>query len=119
MKIILLIVSYLFAQQIGPYSQEVHPSITWKKCSSTGCVEQKGGIVLDMAWRWKHIVGDYTDCDTSGTPLEIAKNCALEGVDYEQYGVGTNGDELTMFFVVPNGGVGSRLYFLVVFFLLF
>jgi cellulose 1,4-beta-cellobiosidase len=45
-------------------------------------------------------------------PATCAKNCALDGADYEgTYGITTSGDSLTLSFVTGSN-VGSRVYLL-------
>ncbi|CAE7231248.1 unnamed protein product [Rhizoctonia solani] len=110
------------AQQVGTSKAEVHPTLTWQKCTkSGGCVTQsQAKIVLDANWRWVHNVGGYTNCYTGQTwdstlcpdPTTCAKNCALEGADYTAtYGITASGNSLTMKFVTGSN-VGSRVYML-------
>ncbi|KAJ5584798.1 uncharacterized protein N7459_004598 [Penicillium hispanicum] len=110
------------AQQVGTQKAEVHPSLTWSKCSSSGsCTSQTGEVVVDANWRWVHNVGGSTNCytgnewDSTYCPDDVtcAANCALDGADYSgTYGVTTSGDELRLNFVTQssNKNVGSRLY---------
>ncbi|KAJ5560552.1 hypothetical protein N7513_002951 [Penicillium frequentans] len=110
------------AQQVGTSTAEVHPSLTWSKCTSGGsCTSQSGSVVIDANWRWIHNVGGYTNCytgnewDTTLCPDDVtcATNCALEGATYEStYGVTTSGDELRLNFVTTASqkNIGSRLY---------
>ncbi|KAG9027910.1 Exoglucanase 1 [Tulasnella sp. JGI-2019a] len=109
------------AQQIGTSTAEVHPALTWSKCTTSGgCVTQSGKVVLDANWRWVHNVGGYTNCYTGNTwdatlcpdPTTCAANCALDGAAYAStYGVTTSGNALTLDFVTGSN-VGSRLYLL-------
>lgn len=56
------------AQQAGTLTEEVHPSLTWQKCTSEGsCTEQSGSVVIDSNWRWTHSVNDSTNCYTGNT----------------------------------------------------
>ncbi|CAE6420252.1 unnamed protein product [Rhizoctonia solani] len=113
------------AQQVGTSKPEVHPTLTWQKCTkSGGCVTQSNGkIVLDANWRWVHNTSGYTNCYTGQTwdstickdPVACAQNCALEGADYANtYGISASGNALTMKFVTKteNTNVGSRVYLL-------
>ncbi|CAE6428015.1 unnamed protein product [Rhizoctonia solani] len=113
------------AQQVGTSKPEVHPTLTWQKCTkSGGCVTQsQGKIVLDANWRWVHNTSGYTNCYSGqawdsticADPVACAQNCALEGADYTNtYGISANGNSLTMKFVTKTEGtnVGSRVYLL-------
>jgi len=56
------------AQQVGTYTTETHPSLTWEECTSSGsCTEQSGSVVIDSNWRWVHSTDDYTNCYTGNT----------------------------------------------------
>ncbi|OWY91994.1 Glycosyl hydrolase, partial [Phytophthora megakarya] len=69
-----------------------------------------------------HQVGDYKNCYSGNqwdatlcsTPEECAKNCALEGADYQgTYGITTSADELQLKLVTQTQygtNVGSRVY---------
>lgn len=111
------------AQQVGTSKAEVHPSLTWQKCTTSGgCVTQTNGkVVLDANWRWVHNTSGYTNCYTGQTwdasicpdAVTCAQNCALEGADYSgTYGITTSGNALTLKFVTKSSGtnVGSRVY---------
>lgn len=55
-------------QQVGTNTAEVHPSITWQKCTGNqSCTTQNGKIVLDANWRWLHTTTGYTNCYTGNT----------------------------------------------------
>lgn len=110
------------AQQIGTYTAEKHPSLTWQKCTkSGGCTNVSGSIVLDSNWRWLHKTGDYKNCYTGNTwdssicstNADCAQQCALDGADYAgTYGITTSGNALTLKFVTQSQqkNVGSRVY---------
>ncbi|EAW19938.1 glycosyl hydrolase family 7 protein [Aspergillus fischeri NRRL 181] len=111
------------AQQIGTYTTETHPSMTWETCTSGGsCATNQGSVVMDANWRWVHQVGSTTNCytgntwDTSicDTDETCATECAVDGADYEStYGVTTSGSQIRLNFVTQNSNganVGSRLY---------
>lgn len=110
------------AQQVGTTEQEVHPKMTWKKCSSGGsCSTVNGEVVIDGNWRWIHNIGGYENCysgnkwtNVCSTNADCATKCAMEGAKYsETYGVSTSGDALTLKFVQQNSSgknVGSRMY---------
>ncbi|KAF8996014.1 glycosyl hydrolase family 7-domain-containing protein, partial [Cyathus striatus] len=71
-KVALLAFSFLavvYGQQVGTSTAEVHPSLTWKKCTTAGgCVTQaSGAVTVDANWRWLHNVGGYTNCYTGNT----------------------------------------------------
>lgn len=99
--------------------------MTYETCTkSGGCDSKTGKVVLDANWRWVHKNNDYTNCyegttwDKNFCPDDktCAKNCALEGVDKDDYKktyeVETTGDALTLGYVAPGGNVGSRTYLL-------
>lgn len=112
------------AQQVGNNTAEVHPSLTWQKCTSAGsCTSVSGSVVVDANWRWVHSVGGYTNCYTGNTwdatlcpdDETCATNCALDGADYSgTYGVTSSGSSLKLNFVTQssNKNIGSRLYLL-------
>jgi cellulose 1,4-beta-cellobiosidase len=117
------LIAVAFGQQIGTETAEVHPTLTWEKCTTAGgCTTQQGSIVLDANWRWVHDVGGYTNCYTGNEwnatlcpdDATCATNCALDGADYSAtYGISTSGDALTLNFVTDNSNgdnVGSRVY---------
>ncbi|RAH67783.1 putative 1,4-beta-D-glucan-cellobiohydrolyase [Aspergillus aculeatinus CBS 121060] len=112
------------AQQVGTYTTETHPSLTWQTCSGSGsCTTTSGSVVIDANWRWVHEVGGYTNCysgntwDSSicSTDTTCASECALEGATYAStYGVTTSGSSLRLNFVTTSSqkNIGSRLYLL-------
>ena len=121
----LLSISFLTAvrgQQVGTSTAEVHPALTWQKCTTAGgCVTQNGKVVLDANWRWLHTTTGYTNCYTGNTwdatlcpdAVTCAANCALDGADYSgTYGITTSGNALTLKFVTTSSqkNVGSRVY---------
>ncbi|KAG8729171.1 Exoglucanase 1 [Ceratobasidium sp. 423] len=121
----LALVGSVRAQQAGTVTAEVHPSLTWQKCTTSGgCATQSSGkIVLDSNWRWVHTTSGYTNCYTGNTwnsticpdPTTCASGCALDGADYSgTYGITTSGNALTLKFVTKttNTNVGSRVYLL-------
>lgn len=115
-----------FAQQAGTQEAEVHPKLTWRRCSGTtggNCQTVNGEVVIDANWRWAHVTSGYENCfdgnDWTGlcTSNEAcAKNCAVEGANYSgTYGASTSGDALTLKFVTTHShgtNIGSRLYLL-------
>jgi cellulose 1,4-beta-cellobiosidase len=115
------------SQLAGTNIAENHPALTWEKCTGTGgtsCTTQQSAIVIDANWRWTHEgVSGTTNCytgnlwDTTICPdgVTCAKNCAIDGADYQAtYGITTSGNALTLKFVTvseqPN--IGSRVYLL-------
>jgi cellulose 1,4-beta-cellobiosidase len=115
---LLSLVSVVYAQQVGTYQTETHPSLSWSKCTTSGCTTQAGSIVLDSNWRWTHSTSSYTNCYTGNTwdatlcpnDATCAANCALEGADYSgTYGITTSGNALTLKFKTGTN-VGSRVY---------
>lgn len=116
------LLSISYAQQVGTQTAEVHPKLTWEKCTASGgCTTQQGTVVLDANWRWLHTTSGYTNCYTGNTwnaticpdGTTCAKNCALDGADYQgTYGITTSGNALTLDFVTNSQqkNVGSRVY---------
>ncbi len=115
--------SLVSAQQVGTNTAEVHPSLTWQKCTKAGgCTTQNGKVVLDANWRWVHSTTGYTNCYSGNTwdatlcpnSATCIANCALDGADYSgTYGVTTSGNALTLKLVTTNTNgknIGSRLY---------
>jgi len=92
-------------QQIGTNTAEVHPALPYQKCTASGCTAVDTSVVIDANWRWVHNVGRSTNCYTGQTwnsalcpdPTTCAKNCALDGANYQStYGVSTSGNALTL-----------------------
>ncbi|OOQ84669.1 putative 1,4-beta-D-glucan cellobiohydrolase A [Penicillium brasilianum] len=106
------------AQQVGTQKTETHPSLTWQECTSSGCTDKDGSVVIDANWRWVHSTDGTTNCYTGNTwdatlcpdDATCATNCAVDGADYAgTYGATTSGDALTLQFVTGSN-IGSRLY---------
>ncbi|KAF5025017.1 hypothetical protein F66182_2885 [Fusarium sp. NRRL 66182] len=110
------------AQQVCTLNSENKPSLNWSKCTSSGCNEVRGSVVVDANWRWTHLTTGATNCYTGNkwdtsicTSGEVcAEKCCLDGADYAgTYGVTSSGNQLNLKFVT-NGphskNVGSRLY---------
>ncbi|KAJ7034505.1 glycoside hydrolase [Mycena alexandri] len=120
--VIAALLSVALSQLAGTNLAEVHPALTWQKCTGTGgtsCTTQSSTVVLDSNWRWLHdgVNGD-TNCYTGNTwdttfcpdGKTCAANCALDGADYSgTYGISTSGNALTLKFVT-GANVGSRVY---------
>ncbi|KAG8796165.1 Exoglucanase 1 [Ceratobasidium sp. 428] len=118
------LLSVVHSQQVGTNIAEVHPTLTWQKCTTSGgCQTQPSGkIVLDANWRGVHTTVGSTSCYTGqawdslmcSNPVVCAQTCALEGADYQgTYGISTNGNSLTMKFVTngaSGSNTGSRVY---------
>ncbi|KAK7937188.1 glycoside hydrolase family 7 protein [Apiospora aurea] len=113
------------SQLAGTEQEEVHPKLTWQKCTAPGsCSNVAGSIVVDANWRWAHGKGGYTNCYTGNTwnsefcpdNEACAANCEIEGADYAStYGITTSGNAVSLKFVTPNSSgtnVGSRVYLL-------
>lgn len=110
------------AQQACTSTTETHPALTWSKCTSSGCTEVSGSVVVDANWRWTHTVDGSTNCYTGNewdtdicTDGETcAEKCCVDGADYEStYGVTTSGNQLSVAFVTEgtySTNIGSRLY---------
>jgi cellulose 1,4-beta-cellobiosidase len=116
------LVAMVYGQQAGTLTAEVHPPLSWSKCTKSGCVNQASGkVVLDANWRWLHSTAGPTNCYTGNTwntqlcpdGTTCAKNCALDGADYAgTYGISANGNALTLKFVTYGAqkNIGSRVY---------
>ncbi|CAH0015703.1 unnamed protein product [Clonostachys rhizophaga] len=112
------------AQQACTSTTETHPPLTWSKCTSSGCTEVQGSVVVDANWRWTHTVDGSTNCYTGNkwdssicTDGETcAEKCCVDGADYANtYGVTTSGNQLSIDFVTKGAyatNIGSRLYLL-------
>ncbi|KIO27496.1 glycoside hydrolase family 7 protein [Tulasnella calospora MUT 4182] len=116
---------FVEAQRPGNIIPEVHPPLSWQKCTSSGsCVAQAGKVVLDANWRWYHTQYSSSYACYDGTwHTELFANeemlnqtCGLEGIPgYSEFGITTSGNALRLQFVThPSGSqspnVGSRVY---------
>lgn len=122
--VLLLVISTAYTQQIGTLQQEVHPPLTTYSCTATGTCnpDTSTSVVLDANWRWTHQVGSSTNCYTGDEwdaslcpdPITCAKNCAIDGANYEgSYGITTNGDEMAIKLVTTTQygtNIGARTY---------
>eukprot|EP01133_Synstelium_polycarpum_P011953 gene11953-13929_t len=109
------------SQGVGTLEPEVHPPLTWRKCSAGGqCVTKEGEVVIDANWRWVHNSAG-TNCYKGNTwnahdcpdDKTCAANCYLEGAKYEEtYGITTDGGSIKMDFITQSQGknIGSRTY---------
>lgn len=113
------------AQQVGTNQAEVHPSLPSQTCTTSGgCKTEATKIVIDSNWRWTHNVGGSTNCYTGNTwntalcpdPVTCAKNCAIDGADYQgTYGITTSNQEVALKLVTKgpySTNIGSRIYLL-------
>ncbi len=105
-------ISFFFAavnsQQPGTVKPENHPPLPIQSCTkSGGCQTEQKSVVVDANWRWTHTVKGYTNCYTGESwdsiicpdDITCAKNCALDGADYQgTYGVATSGSSLRLAF---------------------
>jgi cellulose 1,4-beta-cellobiosidase len=65
------------AQQVGTQKTETHPALTWQECTSSGCTDKSGSVVVDANWRWVHSVDGYTNCYTGNTVCFIVSRAIL------------------------------------------
>ncbi|KAK7427287.1 hypothetical protein QQZ08_006223 [Neonectria magnoliae] len=110
------------AQQVCTSTTETHPALTWSKCTTSGCTDVQGSVVVDANWRWAHTVDGSTNCYTGNKwdaklcpdGETCAEKCCVDGANYAStYGVTTSGDQLSVGFVTVGPyatNVGSRLY---------
>ncbi|UPK98023.1 hypothetical protein LCI18_008958 [Fusarium solani-melongenae] len=110
------------AQQACTLNAESKPALTWSKCTSSGCNNVRGSVVVDANWRWTHSTSSSTNCYTGNTwdktlcpdGKTCADKCCLDGADYSgTYGVTSSGNQLNLKFVTVgpySTNVGSRLY---------
>lgn len=110
-------------QQAGTLTPEVHPPLNIQTCTkSGGCQTEAKSVVIDSNWRWTHDVSSSQNCYTGNTwntalcpdGPTCAKNCAIDGADYQStYGVFASGSTLRLNFVTHgpySTNIGSRLY---------
>ena len=110
-------------QQVGTNQQENHPPLSVQSCTkSGGCQSEQKSVVVDSNWRWTHVTSGTKNCytgntwDTSICPdgVTCARNCAIDGADYQgTYGVYSAGTSLQLKFVTHgpySTNIGSRLY---------
>ncbi|KAK3361253.1 endoglucanase EG-1 precursor [Lasiosphaeria ovina] len=98
-----VLVTSALAQQMGTSTPEVHPLLpSWECTIKGGCVEKNTSVVLDSDYRWTH-APDYSNCKADGLNTTLcpdaktcSANCALEGTNYSDAGISTNGSELTL-----------------------
>ena len=115
----------VYCQQIGTNKPEVHPRLAIQSCTkSGGCQTEEKSVVIDANWRWVHSTTGYQNCYTGNSwdatlcpdGSTCAKNCALDGADYQgTYGVSASGSALKLRFVTHgpySTNIGSRLYLL-------
>ena len=117
--------SLVYSQQIGK-KPEVHPKLTTQTCSKKdGCTTHETSVVLDALAHPIKNIHTGKSCLTSDGSLKkkicstaesCAANCALEGVDYADHGVYTQGDRMTMRMYLREDGklesVSPRVYLL-------
>lgn len=109
---LILFISYVASQQVGTLTAENHPQLQVQTCTRSGCTTQQRSVVLDSNWRcvpitcvllvlinryrWTHTTSGSTNCYTGNEwdtsicpdPVTCAKNCAIDGADYQgTYGI--------------------------------
>ena len=121
----LLCATVTSGQQIGTNKPEIHPKLNIQSCTkSGGCQTEQKSVVIDANWRWTHSVDGYQNCYTGNSwnpslcpdGVTCAKNCALDGADYQgTYGVSSSGSSVKLDFVTRgpySTNIGSRLFLL-------
>lgn len=102
-SVLCLFLSFASAQKVGTAIPEHHPPLTTYKCTvASGCHAVNTSVVLDAFSRSLHSVSSPSSpCNLGTAPLcdtpeACAENCALEGIDYSQWGIRTAADALTL-----------------------
>lgn len=109
------------AQQACTTTTETKPTLSWSTCTSSGCTNNSGSVVIDANWRWTHDVSGYTNCYTGNTwdadlcpdDETCATACCVDGASYEDtYGISSSDDALTLGFVTTSTdtNIGSRTF---------
>lgn len=113
------------AQGLGQYELEIHPNITWSRCSGTGgnnCSTVSAELTLDSNYRWIHVKDGYQNCydgnvwntRACANSTDCTKSCVLEGADYKTvYGVNATKDSVALKFVTKieySQNVGSKVH---------
>ncbi|KFA71473.1 hypothetical protein S40288_08013 [Stachybotrys chartarum IBT 40288] len=117
---VLTLISAAAAQKVGRDTPETHPRLTYQTCTTSGCRNVNGEVVIDANWRWFHDA-NFQNCydgnswtDACSSNQECAEICQAEGARYsETYGVTTSGNSLRLNFVTDHQygtNVGSRMY---------
>ncbi|KZL85552.1 exoglucanase 1 protein [Colletotrichum incanum] len=100
------------AQKAGNIIRQVHPNLSWKKCSNdtTGaatCETVNSKVVIDAGWRWTHRTNSFLNCYTGNnwdreycsTNDVCTAGCLIEGTDpaslKETFGITTDGSKLS------------------------
>ncbi|KAI9630155.1 hypothetical protein KEM48_012185 [Puccinia striiformis f. sp. tritici PST-130] len=90
---LLLLLQFLcssHAQQVGTEKPEKAVPFTVQQCDNGACKPVQGGLTIDANWRWTHKAGQDCYQGTKWDPTicangdDCAKNCAIEGADYEK-----------------------------------
>ncbi|KEY69368.1 hypothetical protein S7711_08126 [Stachybotrys chartarum IBT 7711] len=93
------------AQHSAEVEPEIHPKLSWKRCSGTGCETVNGEIVIDSNWRWLHEVDGDENCfewggwndDICNSVESCTEGCALDGANYRRtYGITARNSSLSM-----------------------
>ncbi|PWN87161.1 glycoside hydrolase [Acaromyces ingoldii] len=127
------LVTLVKAQHMGGQKEDKKVDLQWTKCRRGAggkpiCKTMSSPLVIDFNWRWLHKKsGTFQNCylgnkwiqDVCGVndnTNRCTDACVGEGGVYDtEYGVRTDGDELTIRLVTQNGGntnVGARLMML-------
>ncbi|TEA20217.1 putative 1,4-beta-D-glucan cellobiohydrolase A [Colletotrichum sidae] len=114
--VILSTVHLVVTQKIGDLQEEIHPKLSWKRCSTSTCETVQGEITVDAEFRWIHVVDDYRSCferqewqtDQCNSTRTCTDRCAVDGAYYPGYGIATNGDTLSQRYDTPIDFSRSR-----------
>ncbi|TDZ68066.1 Exoglucanase 1 [Colletotrichum trifolii] len=110
------------AQKIGHFVPEVHPALSWSRCTSPGsCDPVNGAVTIDAAFRFTHLANSAASCFvnnrwTCGSAEACSEQCVLEGEDYgNTLGVTARGASLSQRYKTAHQfgrTVNSRLFLL-------
>ena len=122
---LLAVLPLVAGQQVGNIG-EIRPRLSTQTCTkSSGCKTHDTSVVLDAGTHPIKDINTGVSCIKPNGELneticptvkECAQNCALEGVNYHNHGVQTNGDSMKLHMYLHSGGrthsVSPRVYLL-------
>ncbi|GKT41612.1 exoglucanase 1 [Colletotrichum spaethianum] len=107
------------AQKAGNTIRQVHPNLSWKKCSNgttaaATCETVNSKVVIDADWRWTHRAGSFLNCytgnnwdhDYCSSNDVCTAGCEIEGTDpgslKETFGITIDGSRLSQQMNTPG-----------------